>query len=171
MTDFFFLPRYIQSCVAQFNRLLAMSDSRILTEIKLKQNVLICRAGMAVPSYEMSAEQIHENIMTQFKHHIENYKLPQSLTNMQRNNFFRTTKHLAESVTENDIHTGTSLWRKFATIKRYVNNIITPIYIKNLGPSGLPPSGCSHADILSLTRQHIWESEELGRKEKSKNRS
>ena len=84
---------------------------------------------MAVPSYEMSAEQIHGNIMTQFKHHVEIYKLPQSLTNMPWNNFFRTTKHVAESVTENDIHTGTSLWRKFSTIKRYVNNIITPIYI------------------------------------------
>jgi hypothetical protein len=80
---------------------------------------------MAVPSYEMSAEQIHENIMTQFKHHVENYELPQSLANMPRNNFFMTTKHLAESVTDKDIHTLTSLWRKYATIKRYVNNIIT----------------------------------------------
>jgi hypothetical protein len=79
--------------------------------------------------------------MTQFKHHVENYKLPANLAKFPRNNFFRTTKHLAESVSVNDIHTGLSLWRKFASLKKYVNNIITPIYLKNLGPDDLIPSG------------------------------
>ena len=116
---------------------------------------------MAVPTYDMSAEQIHESILTQFKHHVENYKLPSNLAKMPRIHFFRTTKHLAKSVSDNDIHTGISLWRKFAMIKKYVNNVITPIYVKNLGPTGQLPSGWNHDNVLSLTCQHFWEAEEV----------
>jgi hypothetical protein len=87
-----------------------MADSsRTLNEVKSKQCVLIAKAGMAVPTYDMSSERLHEHIMTQFKHHVENYKLPANLAKFPRNNFFRTTKHLAESVSVNDMHTGRSL--------------------------------------------------------------
>ena len=147
-----------------------MSDvSRMLNEVKSKQCVLIAKAGMAVPTHEMSAERIHENIMTQFKHHVENYKLPSSWAKFPRNNFFRTTKHLADSVLSNDIHTGISLWRKFGALKKYINNDITPIYLKTLGPNDILPSGFNHENILMQTRQHLWEAEELARKRASKN--
>jgi hypothetical protein len=146
-------------------------SSRTLNEVKSKQCVLIAKAGMAVPTYDMSSERLDEHIMTQFKHHVENYKLPANLAKFPRNNFFRTTKHLAESVSVNDIHTGLSLWRKFASLKKYVNNVITPIYLKNLGPDGLIPSGRNHENILSQTRQHLWESEELVRKQNSKKKT
>jgi hypothetical protein len=102
-----------------------------------------------------SSQRLHEHIMTQFKHHVEKYKLPANLAKFPRNNFFRTTKHLAESVSANDIHTGLSLWRKFAALKKYVNNVTTPIYLKNLGPDGMLPSGRNHENILSQTRQHL----------------
>jgi hypothetical protein len=56
-----------------------------MPDVKSKQCVLIAKAGMAVPTYDMSSERLHEHIMT-FKHHVENYKLPANLAKFPRNN-------------------------------------------------------------------------------------
>ena len=45
-------------------------------------------------------------------------------------------------------HNGATLWRKYAAIKKDVNNNITSIYVKHLGPDGQPPSGQTKADIF-----------------------
>ena len=131
-------------------------ESRLLTVIKSKQFVLISRAGMAVPSYEMSAEQIHRNMSTQFRNHVENYRMPNMLAKFPRNNFFRTCKHLTKVVQGKYIHTGVSLWRKFAQIRKYVNNVITPAYAKNLGPNGQLPSGFTIYKRIWSQSTRIW---------------
>lgn len=144
------------------------TESEKLYMVKSKQYMLICKAGLAVPSYEMSGEQIHEQILTQFKHHVTNYKLPSNMTNMPRDRLFRTNKHLHATVGEKDLHTGLSLWRKFAVIKKYIVNVITPIYNRNLGYDGKLPSGYNMDNILFRTRQHLFEFEQGKSKEKSK---
>jgi hypothetical protein len=50
--------------------------SSILADVKSKQYLLICKSGLAVPSFEMSAEQINDAMMRQYKHHVEQFKLP-----------------------------------------------------------------------------------------------
>ena len=107
------------------------SESEKLAMVKSKQYVLICRAGLAIPTYEMSADQIHEHMLTQYRHHVEKYRLPPHLEKMPKDRFFRTKKHLQSTVTEKDLHTGMSLRRKIALIKKYIVNVITPIYNKN----------------------------------------
>jgi hypothetical protein len=130
--------------------------SGILAEVKSKQFLLICKAGLAVPSYEMSAEQIYEAMMRQFKHHVESYKLPPNLTGMPKERLFKTANHLIEKATLKDTHTGMSLWRKYGQIKKYIVNVIKPLMNKNLGPDGLLPSGRSMENVLFSTRQHLY---------------
>lgn len=145
--------------------------SSILADIKSKQFLLICKAGLAVPSYEMSAEQINDAMMRQYKHHVESYKLPPNLSGMPKERLFRTANHLMEKAAPKDMHTGMSLWRKYGQIKKYIVNIITPVMNKNLGPDGLLPSGRSMENVLFMTRQHLYEKEQLISKQKSKNPS
>lgn len=47
---------------------------------------------------------------------------------MPRDRLFRTNKHLHATVGEKDLHTGLSLWRKFAAIKNFydVYNSMSP---------------------------------------------
>ena len=54
-------------------------ESRLLTEIKSRQFVLISRAGMAVPSYEMTAEHIHMNMATYHNEHAFPFTLPTNI--------------------------------------------------------------------------------------------
>ena len=49
-------------------------SSELLHEIKSRQNVLICKAGLAVPSQEMNSQQIDEAMMSQFTSHIANIR-------------------------------------------------------------------------------------------------
>jgi hypothetical protein len=143
-------------------------NARLLLAIKSKQFMLISKAGMAVPSFEMSSDKIHDNMLIQYKYHVESYKLPPNLSSMPKERLFRTNKHLAKDVTNKDMHSGVSLWRKYGQIKKYVLNSITPIYMKNLGPDGQLPSGCNKENVLFITRQHLFEAEQLVSKGKSK---
>jgi hypothetical protein len=113
--------------------------SSILADVKSKQFLLICKAGLAVPSHEMSPEQIYDAMMRHFKHHVENYKLPPNLTGMPKERLFNTAYHLVEKATLKDMHTGMSLWRKYGQIKKYIANVTRPLMNKNLGPDGLLP--------------------------------
>ena len=47
--------------------MLMIKESRQFTEVKSKQFALISSAGLAIPSYEMTAEHIHMNIATYHK--------------------------------------------------------------------------------------------------------
>ena len=51
-----------------------------------------------------------------FDYHVKRVKLPQGLA---KNTFYRTSRHLDETVTEKEIHDGQSLWRKFSAIKKF----------------------------------------------------
>lgn len=137
-----------------------------LAEIKSRQNVLITRAGLNIASNEMSQEQIYEQMSAQFKCAVDAVKLPKG---MAKNTFYRTTRHLDDHVDDKDLHTGATLWRKFSTIKRYVNNIITPIYVKFLGPDGKPPSGHTKEMVLMKTKEAIYDQEQMAAKNRSKN--
>lgn len=137
-----------------------------LAEWKSKQYVVIARAGMAVPSHEMSQEQIFELMMTQFKHHVSALRIPNGIP---KNIYFRTCKHLEDNITNKEMHTGLSLWRKFSAIKKYVNNNITSIFVKHLGPDGNPPSGHTMDNVLLKTRKDLYEAEQEISKAKSKN--
>lgn len=143
-------------------------SSDLLAEIKSRQNVLICKAGLAVPSYEMSAEKIQETILEQFKHHCKNEKYS---AGQPTNLYFRTSKHCDKDVSEKDFHTGLSLWRKYSSIKKYVNNMITPLFAKCLGPDGLPPSGHNMENVLLKCRKMVFDAEQQQSKAKSKNPS
>jgi hypothetical protein len=68
--------------------------SSILADVKSKQYLLICKSGLAVPSFEMSAEQINDSMMRQFKHHVEQFKLPAHFSGLPKERFFRTANHL-----------------------------------------------------------------------------
>jgi hypothetical protein len=145
--------------------------SSILADVKSKQYLLICKAGLAVPSFEMSAEQIYDAMMKQFKFHVEQFKMPANFTGLPKERFFRTANHLIEKASPKDMHTGMSLWRKFGSIKKYILSVLTPILNKNLGPDSLPPSGKSMENVLFSTRQHVYEKEQQESKLKSKNPS
>lgn len=142
---------------------------RQLTDIRSKQFLLIARAGMSIPAYEMTLPQIHVRIMKQFHEHISSFIQPPSLRLVSKDKYFRTCKFMNDTSLPDDEHDGISLWRKFADIKRYVINQITPIYLKCLGKDGLIPSGKSKEEILLKTRQLLFQSEQDTAKSKSKN--
>lgn len=140
-------------------------SSELLHEIKSRQNVLICKAGLAVPSQEMNSQQIDEAMISQFTSHIDNirHNLPCS-----PDVSLRSSRHCDHSVTEKDLHNGSTLWRKFGAIKKHVNNQITPKFVKNLGPDGQPPSGHTLENVLLKTRKQLYEAEQAESKARSK---
>lgn len=141
-------------------------NSQLLAEVKSRQYVLIARAGMAVPTQEMTSEQIYESMMTQFKHHVATVRLA---SGRPKNLFFRTSRHLEKEVSDKELRTGTSLWRKLKAIKKYVNNNITSIFVKNLGPDGQPPSGHTMDNVLLETRNQLYDAEQEISRNKSRN--
>ena len=109
-----------------------------LYSIKFKQYVLIARAGLSLPSHEMDSASTFANMFIQFKRHLERVKLPQGFA---KNNFFRTSRHLNEAVTDKKIHDGASLWRKFCAIKEvcqqsnypYLSVVIRTRWLTSIG--------------------------------------
>jgi hypothetical protein len=73
---------------------------------------------------------------------------------------------MADTVQSCDEHTGMSLWRKYADIKKYIVNQITPFYFKCHGKDGLLPSGISKEEVLLKTRQLLFKSEQETAKSK-----
>ena len=140
-------------------------SSEELADIKSKQYVLITRAGLSIPSSEMDSKTIFAKMLEQFDYHVKRVKLPQGLA---KNTYYRTSRHLDETVTEKEIHDGQSLWRKFSAIKKFVNNQITPHYVKLFGPDGLPPSGMNKETILPKTKEALYKAKQLAAKNRSK---
>ena len=70
----------------------------------------------------MSITDIQKAMLDQFKAHVIAYKLPPNLTGLDKDRFFRTAKHVNdEMATARDSrHTGVTLWRKFADIKKVI---------------------------------------------------
>ena len=141
-------------------------SSELLHEVKSQQNVLIARAGLSVPGHEMHGEEINNAMFTQFKYHVLNSR---HTLDAPQDTFLRSARHLDVTCGEKDYHNGVSLWRKYSSIKKYVNNNITSIYVKHLGPDGKPPSGQTKADILKMTRRDLFNAEQEESKAKSRN--
>ena len=140
-------------------------SSELLHDIKSQQNVLITRAGLAVPSNELNSKQIDEAIKIQFVNHVANirHNLPCS-----QDAFLRSSRHCDHTVTDKDLHNGLTLWRRFLSIKKYVNNQRSPIFVKNLGPDGQPPSGHTLENVLLKTRKQLHDMEQEDSKSRSK---
>ena len=101
-----------------------------LADIKSKQYVLITRAGLSILSSKMDSKTIFKSMFDQFDCHVKRIKLPQGLA---KNAYYRTSRHLDETVTEKEIHDGKLFRKEYSAIKKYVNNKITPHYVKLLG--------------------------------------
>jgi hypothetical protein len=138
----------------------------LLAEVKSQQNVLITRAGLAVPSHDMHGKDIDAAMFTQFTHHVANSR---HNLDAPQDTFLRSSRHLDPTCSDKDYHTGSTLWRKYAAIRKYVNNNITPIFVKFLGPDGKPPSGHTRENILLKTRRKLYEVEQQEAKLRSKN--
>ena len=145
------------------------ATKRQLLVVRSKQFLLIARAGMSIPSYEMSLGQIQDKMMTQMHSHVSSFIQPASIRLLSKDKYLRTCKFMNHSVEVDDEHTGISLWRKCADIKKYVTNGITPFYFKCLGKDGLIPSGKSKEEILLKTRELLFKSEQDAAKNRSKN--
>ena len=141
-------------------------SSELLHEVKSQQNVLIARAGLSVPGHEMHGEDLNSAMFTQFKYHVLNSR---HTLDAPENTFLRSSRHLDATCGDKDFHNGGTLWRKYVAIKKYVNNNITSIYVKHLGPDGQPPSGQTKADIFKKTRRDLFLAEQEESKAKSKN--
>lgn len=142
-------------------------SSELLAEVKSQQNVLITRAGLAVPSHDMHGKDIDIAMFDQFTNHVNITR--HNFADAPLDTFLRSSRHLDATCTDKDYHTGSTLWRKFAAIKKYVNNNITPIYVKLLGPDGKPPSGHTKENVLLKTRRNLFLSEQEESKSRSKN--
>ena len=57
------------------------------------------------------------------------------------------------------MHTGSSIWRKYNEIRRYVINDISFAYSRKM-PGGQPPSGKSYEEILTQVRKELFDQSE-----------
>ena len=72
------------------------------------------------------------------------------------------TKNFAVSIEKLescDLHTGTSLWRKYKEIRLVLLNEYKPLLSKHL-PNGHPPSGKSFGEVLQTVRKVLYEKSE-----------
>ena len=145
------------------------ATKRHLQVVRSKQFLLIARTDMSIPSYEMSLGQIQDKIMTQMHSHESFFIQPSSIRLLSKDKYLRTCKYMNATVDADDRHNGISLWRKYADIKKYVTNGITPFYFKCLGKDGLIPSGKFKEEILLKTRELLFKSEQDAAKNRSKN--
>ena len=94
----------------------------------VKENLVSVRVGLAVSTEEMSSEQLWEQIYNQFKGHVAKFAFSGHLSDLMEEVLLRRTKHLNDEkdiVPIDDIHNGSTLWRKYGKIKRYIQSTIT----------------------------------------------
>ena len=141
-----------------------------VNEIKLKQYVLIAKAGLAVvESKEKGINSIEDYLLTQFTEAVKAYTLPPTFAGFDQNAFLRTKNFnvSVEKLEATDLHTGASLWRKYKEIRLVITHELGALLAKKL-PGGQPPSGKSMAEILLSVRKEWFETCEKVREEKSK---
>ena len=131
-------------------------------EIKMKQYVLIAKAGLAVTAMkEKNISLLEDSIFLEFTAAVTACQLPQSFDGFIKSHFLRTKsfKTSLEKLDSGDLHTGGSLWRKFKEIKLVLMNDFAPVLSKKL-PGGQLPSGKSMAEILVAVRREIFDNYE-----------
>lgn len=141
-----------------------------MNEIKQKQYVLIAKAGLAVvESKEKGMNSIEDYLLTQFNEAVKAFILPPGFAGFDRNAFLRTKNFNTpvEKLEATDLHTGSSLWRKYKEIRLIITHELGALLAKKL-PGGQPPSGKSMAEILLSVRKDYFESCEKQREEKSR---
>lgn len=142
-----------------------------VTDIKMKQYVLIAKAGLAVvESKEKGMNLIEDYLLLQFTEAVKAYTLPASFLGFDKNAFLRTKNFNVplDKLEATDLHTGSSLWRKFKEIRLVTTHELGALLSKKL-PGGQPPSGKSMSEILVNVRKEWFESCEKMREEKSRN--
>ena len=131
------------------------------TDINSFQYVLICKAGLAVAEKrEMSKPQLESDIFLEFTQAVSKCTIPGNLQGMNSALLLRSNNFLIRSCEPKDLHTGDSLWRKYAEIKRVVVNDFTDLY-NSFIPCGQPPSGLSLEDVVYNTRVAVWKRYDL----------
>jgi hypothetical protein len=141
-----------------------------VNEIKLKQYVLIAKAGLAVvESKEKGMNSIEDYLLTQFTEAVKAYTLPPVFAGFDINSFLRTKNFNVplEKLEASDLHTGSSLWRKYKEIRLVITHELGALLAKKL-PGGQPPSGKSMSEILLSVRKDWFETCEKQREEKPK---
>jgi hypothetical protein len=143
-----------------------------VNDMKLKQYLLIAKAGLAVgESREKAKSTILNDIMKEFVLAVEKFNVPASFGNFDRQVMLRTKNFSVplNRLDASDLHTGASLWRKFKEIRLVVMNDLANMLAKKL-PGGQPPSGKSMDEILLAVRQeaHTLNQDEAQKKSKAK---
>ena len=141
-----------------------------VNEIKLKQYVLIAKAGLAViESKEKGMNSIEDYLLVQFTEAVKAYSLPPNFLGFDKNAFLRTKNFNVplEKLEAPDLHTGSSLWRKYKEIRLVITHELGALLAKKL-PGGQPPSGKSMSEILVSVRKDWFEACEKQREEKSR---
>ena len=82
---------------------------------------------------------------------------------MRTKNFYIEVSRLDPT----DLHTGSTLWRKYKEIRLILMNDFAPFLSKRL-PGGQPPSGKSMAEIHVAVRKDLYEKYEDESEKKSK---
>ena len=106
-----------------------------LLEIKSLQYVLIVKAGLAVTEGpEKSIERLQSDVIIEYNLAVTNVKLPTNLKHIDRSCLIRSKNQLApkNKVSAGDMHTGSSIWRKYNEIRRYVINDISFAYSRKI---------------------------------------
>lgn len=136
-----------------------IQDSSIMlsaSDIKSFQYVLITKAGLAVSEKrEMSLKMIESDVLSEFEAAVKNCVVPENLRGLNTILLLRSKNFLAKTCSLDDYHTGESIWRKFADIKKVICNDFTDLYHLQM-PGGIPPSGVSFAEVLNRTREAIF---------------
>jgi hypothetical protein len=142
---------------------LDMISNLSVSDVKLKQFVLIAKAGLAIgESKEKAKGTIEKDMMNEFRQAVNTFILPPSFNGFDRLCLLRSKNFLVtvDKLKATDLHTGSSLWRKFKELRLFLMNELSPMLAKRL-PGGQPPSGKTMAEILVAVRKEAWDNAEL----------
>jgi hypothetical protein len=98
-------------------------------DIKSFQYFLITKAGLAVSEKkEMSLKIFEKDVFSEFEAAVTNCIVPENLKGMNTALLLRSKNILSRTCGLDDNHTGESIWREFAEIKRVICNDFTDLY-------------------------------------------
>ena len=132
--------------------------------------MLVTKAGLAVSrSKEKKTEMIETQIYGEFSEAVKAVTLPSSFAGFDRDCFMRTKNFYLEitRLDASDLHTGSTLWRKYKEIRLILMNDFAPLLSRRM-PGGQPPSGKSFSEILVAVRKDIYDMYEDESEKKSK---
>ena len=141
-----------------------------LPDVTQKQFMLIIKAGFAAYfSKEKSKQYLESHVMAEFTEAIQTCNLPPMFNGFDRKAFLRAKsfQHNDDQMKADDLHTGSSVCRKFMEIRLVLMNHFAPLLAKKM-PGGQLPSGKSFAEVLLSVRKELYGLAEEMAKLKSK---